>query len=151
MIKIEKKVILKEGLEAKLTIYPVAQLAIDKGWESLYFSSNNETFATIETEDKIITLVTNGEVKLIKEGSDTLVNCNQDEIRALIDTKKDIELEIGYDFLLNNWFSLMYGTIEKDKPEQFSFYDDFVYESEDESVEKLEAYLIQVAKDEFLY
>lgn len=132
---------------ATLIIYETAQLAIEKGWESLYFADNNDTFASVEIADQIAVLETHGEIRISAVDRNEVLyrNDNVEEIRQLLDEDKLDEFEVGN----NNWFAVVAGNIvgREEDVTKIEMVDDSVFEATPESIEELEATLIDYAVD----
>lgn len=152
MNEVNKVVKLNDGTMAEMTVYPAVELAIAKGWESLYFSMNDESFISIKTDTKTLNLVTNGDVKFYREDDDlVLKNENQSEIRKLIDENPGKCMEdLGFEFDLNNWFCLEVGTLIADNLIRCNVDDDYVFEAVPSSMEELEELLIKIASDKLI-
>ncbi|MDF2880235.1 MAG: hypothetical protein K0R54_792 [Clostridiaceae bacterium] len=103
---------LKEWGNVVFKIYPEAKTAIEKGWESLYFPTNKDTFVSLETDDYYFELETDGDVLIsVEENGKTqlLRNKNESEIRKLINEGTLYENEAIY----NNWFRVKIGKVIK--------------------------------------
>ena len=152
---LSKEVTISEiGQIAKIKIYPEAQEAINKHWESLLFSTNETTFATVEIDDYIFSLETIGEVKIL--------SMNTDEVYTNKDVKKITEIiENGqlegsiiisnepkkYSVSNNNWFSVIIRKIVKREGDviESESIDDKIFEPCLKNIEDLEKRLIQFA------
>lgn len=89
-----------------IRVYDDVQLAIDKGWESLYFADNASILAELDIEDTVIALTTSGNVLITPEdGSYELTNEDKYAIRKRIDNGTLYESEIQN----NNWFEVYHG------------------------------------------
>lgn len=149
-ILVNKKVSLKEiNKEGNLRIYPEAQLAIEKGWESLYFADNCTDFADIIVGEYIMTLGTYGEVRVTSNnGEIELQNIDVEEekqeiLRKIIDEGKLDD----YDIHNNNWFAVVIGKISKIEEDtiEYETIDDMVFEACPTSIEDLETEFIEYA------
>jgi len=99
--------------------------AMVQGWESLYFSKNEEVLATIYRGKNKLYLTTDGEVRLVNENKEiTLYNNHQDEIRELL-KNGDVE-EQGYMIGNSNWFSMSFTQYYDDN---WFLVDDMPFES----------------------
>lgn len=132
------------GKNVSLKIYPEAQIAIDKGWESLYFSDNLSDFADVIVDGYIFSLGTYGEVRIISENAEEeYKNDNVEEIRKILDQSKLDDYTLDN----NNWFAVVIGKIIKTEDEviQFETIDDMVFEACPKTMEELEKQLIEYA------
>jgi hypothetical protein len=108
-----------------IEVYESVIEAMEQDWESLYFSKNEEVFASIYRGKNQLELTTSGEVRLINyEEDDTLYNDNQDEIRELLENG-DVE-DQGYEMANNNWFSISFSQYFDDN---WFLVDDMPFES----------------------
>jgi hypothetical protein len=142
---IEKELFVEKlGKNVSLRIYPSAKIAIDKGWESLYFADNLSDFADVIVDGHIFSLGTYGEVRVISDNVEEEYRGNDvEELRKIIDQNK---LD---DYILdnNNWFAMVIGKIIKVEDEVINFetIDDMVFEACPKSIEELEEQLIEYA------
>lgn len=139
-----KEVVLEEiGKIAKITIYKDTLEAIEKKWESLYFSANNRTFAEVLLGDYAFFLETNGEVKIYDQNAMTVLNNgNENEIAEIL-KRNQLDDENNYALESNNWFALAIGVMENGNLEDCGIFDDEVFAECPETVEQLEQVLIQ--------
>jgi len=108
-----------------IEVYESVIEAMEQGWESLYFSKNEEVFATIYRGKNQLELTTSGEVRIVDyEEDNTLYNDNQDEIRDLL-KNGDVE-DQGYEIANNNWFSISFSQYFEDN---WLIVDDMPFES----------------------
>lgn len=144
---IKKEIQTKLGT-ATLTIYPEAKLAIEKGWESLYFADNIDTFATIELGKHLVVLETNGEVRIKEDDENSkreYRNKDVKDIRLLLDEDRLENLMVDD----NNWFTVTVGSIVGREGEliKSEMLDDCVFEACPESLEELESTFMDYATD----
>jgi hypothetical protein len=128
--------IVKEELFS-IEIYESVLEAIEQKWESLYFSKNEELFATICRGKNKLNLTTAGEVRLVNDDKDiTLYNDYQDEIRELL-KNGDVE-EQGYMIGNSNWFSISFNEYYDDN---WFLVDDIPFEDCPKNLEGIEVAL----------
>ena len=131
----------------------MVEKAISVGWESLYFPSNDISFAKVQFDEEFIfVLSTEGDVSIevpLSEDSEFLYNEDEEEILHLL---KDNKVE---DLLLvnNNWFTVY--ICKKNTGETINPYimiGSYLYEDEpksiDEFIESIVDYSIWL-KEEF--
>lgn len=131
-----------KGEMLTIEIYESVLDAMKQGWESLYFSKNEEHFATIYRGNNELHLVTSGVVKLVNGDKDiTLYNDNQDEIRDLLENG-DVE-EQGYMIENNNWFSVSFSEYHDNN---WYLFDDMPFEYYPKNLAELEESLRDFAE-----
>lgn len=142
----EKEVFIEElGEKALIEIFSKTQEAIEKNWESLYFSDNNDTFASMQIGNYIAVLDTHGEVKILSD-NEAEVYTNKDVIdivRILNEDKLN-----NYIINNNNWFAVSFGVITKRESNgeiHSKTIDDLVFEANPKNLEELEKSLIEYA------
>ena len=145
-ILLEKKIDLSVG-RAILAIYDKSKDAIEKGWESLYFSNNCDTFAVLIIGDHVIQLLTHGEV-LIAHGDTRYSNKDEEYISALLDQGKLWE-NCDIEIIDNNWFSIDIGEIEDSRKEDdvisVNHIDDYTFEPCPKTIDELVSVFIEFA------
>lgn len=145
MSKTIKAVLVNSGA-AEMVIYQEnINLAIEKGWESLYFAKNEDDFACVSDGKNIIVLTTRGEVK-IRQGNVVLNNENENEIRKALDSGTDIYEDEAIQN--NNYFSIEIGDVIN--YEQYNVIDEYPFESMPKTVEELEDLLVEFFNLQFL-
>lgn len=139
MEKTLKTIQVKSGA-AEMVIYQEnINLAINNGWDSLYFAKNSADFAWISDGKTIIALSTKGEVNVCR-CNEVLYNEHEDKIRNLLNSGIDIyEGDAVQD---GNWFSLEIGKVINH--EKYSIVDEYPFDSTPMSFEELEDLLIQI-------
>lgn len=139
-IIIQKEVSIENlNTNGTLTIYEEAQTAIDKRWDSLYFSENNVLFAKLEMGTISLRLITTGDVLIAPvDGRYEYTNKNEYEIRKLIDSKSLNEDDL-YD---NNWFEIYMVDNSSGEEQEVGFE---IFELTPSSLETLEKDLVEYA------
>lgn len=146
--KIEKTVPFGAGT-AKLTILEEnAKKAIERSWESLYYADNSFEFASLETENKMFSLVTNGFVSVVDVETDlTYTNEHSDELKKILDSEQvSGQLpEAKYSVDNTNWFVVI--LYEKNKPDsgEWQGVEDVTFEDMPTSMEALEVAFLEHA------
>lgn len=134
---------------AKLTIFEEnAKKAIERGWESLYYAENSVEFASLETENELFCLVTNGLVSIV--GVDTqekYTNAHPDDIEKLLDRElvNGHLSETNYVIEDNNWFAVI--LYEQSEPGSSDWYgkDDVLFEDLPTTLDELEKAMLECA------
>lgn len=142
---VKKDLFSKElGKNVAVTIYPEAQTAIDKGWESLYFPDNLTDFGDVIVDGYIVSLGTYGEVRLLPEQEDIDIEYKNDNVEEIRDIINQGKLE-DYTLDNNNWFAVVIGKIisEEDGVIQYETIDDMVFEACPKTIEELEKELVE--------
>lgn len=127
---------------AEVTLYPILQEAIDNKWDSLCFAENNRTFADVKIGDHLMSLITDGDVR-IRYKDRLLVNKDGQELKELI-----ISGQLNPDNCHiedNNWFTMSYGeivNIDTDGTIESIYFDDCVYEGTPEYIEAFKEDLV---------
>lgn len=138
-MKIKELVITKNIMgvdtDIQISIAPQAYEAIEFGWDSLAFASNDDEFITVKANGFICDLVTNGEVCITKNYDDgfKLTNEHYSEIRELVKTGQ-LNCE-DYNIDNNNWFAILTGRIINEN--EYHMEDDILLQTEPRSIEEL--------------
>lgn len=146
--KIEKVVPFGPGT-AKLTILEeYAKKAIERGWESLYYAENSVEFASLETENEMFALVTNGLVSIVDIETDvTYTNEHPDELEKILDCERvDGQFpEAKYSVDNTNWFVVI--LYEKTEPGsgEWQCVEDVTFEDLPTSMDELETAFLEHA------
>lgn len=144
---VKKEVFLESlGKNAEVKIYNVAKTAIEKGWESLYFSDNMDTFACVEVGEYIAVLETLGDVKICSDDNEEIYDGRDTEAIAKILDEGRID---NYFISYNNWFAFSFGKIIKRYENGYASFErieDYVYEATPKTIEEFEADMIQLAE-----
>ena len=144
-----KKEVQTEMGTATVIIYEEAKTAIEKGWESLYFADNSDTFASVVIGNQMVVLETHGDVRLTAIADQGLAYRNDDatEIRQLLAEDKLDEYEVD----ANNWFAVAVGNIvgEEEDVIKVEILEDAVFEACPGTIEELETTLMEYATNLF--
>lgn len=132
-----------------ITLYEEVKEAIKHNWESLYFSENGITFATVQIGNYLFELTSHGEVEVIEIGSkNILTNDDTDCLIKLLDSE---EIYNQDKFIIdnNNWFS--FDTLTTYDNDSFELIDDEVFESIPATTEELKNEMLLYALNNYNY
>lgn len=151
MNKEVKMIQLRNGMEAELTLYPELQEAIQVGWSSMYFPTNDVTFASLKIKNHLIALVTNGEIEVVslENPEHSLRNHCEQELRPLIQSKAIFD-EHQYEIRATNWFeleALLMAEESADGTHVCEYIESEVFEHEPESEESFIEIFVKLATD----
>lgn len=135
-IIITKMIKEKGAVDIKLSISNIAVDAIEMKWDSLAFADNKDIFIMAEAEGYVFELVTNGEVRILKDNGTGEVmynNTNVQEIKELVVSKEIYTDEYIID--ANNWFALGFGRKLDDG--RYNIEDDVIFEDTPDTIDSL--------------
>lgn len=142
---------LRTGERVELMLYPALEEAIECGWESLYFASNNYIFATAKTKDIFVSLVTHGDVLITNEETQDYLNGDDEtQIRQLIESGQLFELDC-LEIVDYNSFELEYNTVlstnEVDGIETYSVLEGDRFQANPTSIEEFIQCFLSIIQD----